>query len=153
MPASSALSTGSPNALVSTTATARPSTLADTEAFSAFTISVALDVFEPVHRYSQPSSAQASAAPYWVGTKNGFVVTWLTKVNFHFGVSGKSPALPLAAAPDLFVQPASSAEAASVVLNSPAPPSRRRRVTAGRSRVSTASATVGSIRGIGAPGG
>src|ERR1041385_9543135 len=29
--------------------------------------------------------------PYWVGTKNGLVVTWLTNTNFHFGWQGKLP--------------------------------------------------------------
>src|SRR5262245_60312911 len=29
--------------------------------------------------------------PYWVGTKNGLVVTWLTKTNFHLGWAGKLP--------------------------------------------------------------
>ena len=32
--------------------------------------------------------------PYWVGTKNGFVVTWLMKTKFHSGVSGKFPPTP-----------------------------------------------------------
>ena len=36
--------------------------------------------------------ALMSSIPYWVGTKNGFVVTWLTKTHFHLGVSGKLPA-------------------------------------------------------------
>jgi hypothetical protein len=38
--------------------------------------------------YEQFTSAQASAAPYCVGTKNGFVVTWLMNANFHFGWLG-----------------------------------------------------------------
>ena len=51
----------------------------------AFTISEAIDVCDPVHCELQPSIEHASAMPYWVGTKNGLVVTWLTKTNFHFG--------------------------------------------------------------------
>jgi hypothetical protein len=35
--------------------------------------------------------------PYWVAWKNGFVVTWLTKTNFHFGVAGNLPGPPAAA--------------------------------------------------------
>src|SRR3954451_2826712 len=103
MPASSALFTGSLNAFASTTAMSRPSAFAEIAALVAFTISVTAEVFDPVHWNSQPSSAHASDAPYWVGTKNGLVVTWLTKVNFHFGVAGKSPAPPEESedAPDL----------------------------------------------------
>jgi hypothetical protein len=42
----------------------------------------------------------ASSAPYFVGTKNGFVVTWLTRTNFSFGCDPKTPAagVPAAAA-------------------------------------------------------
>jgi hypothetical protein len=42
----------------------------------------------------------ASSAPYFVGTKNGFVVTWLTRTNFSFGCEPKTPAagVPAAAA-------------------------------------------------------
>src|SRR5438094_8189574 len=32
--------------------------------------------------------------PYWVGTKNGLVVTWLMKTNFHLGCDGKLPSPP-----------------------------------------------------------
>src|SRR5262247_3699396 len=97
MPACSARSIGSRNALVSTTGTAIPSTLAATAASIAFTISTTSAFCEPVHWYSQLSRAHASCAPYWVGTKNGLVVTWLTKANFHAGVFGKLPAVLLAA--------------------------------------------------------
>src|ERR1700737_1705195 len=38
-----------------------------------------------------PSSAQASSAPYLSGTQKGFVVTWLTNVNFHCGCLGNLP--------------------------------------------------------------
>ena len=40
----------------------------------------------------RPSSAAASAMPYWVGVKNVLSVTWFTNVNFHLGVVGKLPA-------------------------------------------------------------
>jgi hypothetical protein len=72
-------------------------------------------------------------------------VTWQTKTNFHFGVFGKFPAAPLVVVFALSEQAVSSAVAASEVLARPAPVSRRRRETAGRSRVSTASSTAGWI--------
>src|SRR5919204_1961002 len=123
MPASSALSTGSLKALLSVTASAIPSALAEIAALVAFTISPGIESFDPVHWNSQLSRAQASWAPYWVGVKNGLVVTWQTNTNFHFGVEGKSPAA-VADAPSprlssLLVQAASSAEAASEALVSP----------------------------------
>src|SRR6266511_2760543 len=147
MPASSAWLTGALKAFLSTTASAIPSALAEIAALVAFTISATTASFEPVHWNSQLSSAQASWAPYWVGVKNGLVVTWLTNTNFHLGVDGKSPA-PAAAALllslSLLEQAASSADAASPALASPAPVSSRRRVTGGRPSVSTASSTLGS---------
>ncbi len=85
-----------------------------------------------------------------MGTKNGFVVTWLTKVNFHGGVFGKFPAvlaadaLVLGLALLLDEHAASSADAAAVALTSPVPLSNRRRV--GPScilSVSIASSTLG----------
>src|SRR5687767_11112693 len=97
MPASSARSTGSPKASLSTTANARPSALLVIAVLQASTISATTELTEPVHWYSVPSSLLASSAPYWVGTKNGFVVTWQTKLNFHFGVCGKLPTAPAAA--------------------------------------------------------
>ena len=93
--------------------------------------------------------------PFWVGTKNRFVVTWLTNQNCQAGVFGKFPTVAAADdAPDVGVallvldevQAAISAEAAAVALNSPAPSISRRRV--GPSfmfRVSIASSTTGSI--------
>jgi hypothetical protein len=76
----------------------------------------------------------ASAIPFWVGTKNRFVVTWLTNQNCQAGVAGKFPTTAFAAADDddapavgvaLLeldeVQAAMSAEAAAVALNRPAP--------------------------------
>ena len=100
----------------------------------------------------RPSSAAASAMPYWVGVKNVLSVTWFTNVNFHLGVDGKLPAAA-AAVPDGAalleldeLHAAMSAEAAAVALNRPAPSSSRRRD--GPSfmfRVSIASSTTGSI--------
>src|SRR5215216_95226 len=81
MPAASARSTGSLNAVGSTSETAMPSTFALIALLKAFTISLTLLLCDPVHWYEQPSSVQASWAPYRVGTKNGFVVTWLMTVN------------------------------------------------------------------------
>src|SRR5437764_15217952 len=79
--AARALSVGPLNAWRSIRATAIPSTPALIALFIAFTISPTLLVCEPVHWYEQPRSLHASAAPLWVGVKNGFVVTWLTNVN------------------------------------------------------------------------
>ncbi len=59
----------------STIATAIPSALPAIAAFIAFTICATSEVSDPVHWYSQPSSAQASWMPYWVGTKKALVVT------------------------------------------------------------------------------
>src|SRR5215211_389941 len=147
MPAASASSTGPLKAFLSTTASAIPSALAEIAVLVALTISATIDSLDPVHWNSALSRAQASWAPYWVGVKNGLVVTWQTNTNFHFGVEGKSPALAAAAESlllsSLLVQAASSAEAASEALVSPTPPSRRRRVTLLRPRVSTASSTTG----------
>src|ERR687887_1248329 len=148
MPASRALFTGCLNADLSTTAIAMPSALEEMAVLVAFTISATMESLDPVHWNWQLSSAQASCAPYWVGVKNGLVVTWLTNTNFQFGVDGKSPAAPEDWLPDsllLLEQAASSADAASPALVSPTPESSRRRVTGLRLSVSTASSTRGSI--------
>src|SRR5580765_713087 len=100
MPAASALSVGSLNAFWSTRQTAMPSALAAIAAFIALTISLTSAVLDPVHWNVVLTSALASSMPYWVGVKNGFVVTWLTKTNLYFGVTGKLPAPPFAAAPE-----------------------------------------------------
>ncbi len=79
------------------------------------------------------SSAAASWKPYWVGTKNGLVYTWLSNQNCHFGVFGKFPAAAaVALEPLLALLPddphaASSADAAPVALTRPAPVSSFRR--------------------------
>src|SRR5215212_2508211 len=134
MPAARASSTGALKAFLSTTARAIPSALAEIAVLVALTISATIESLDPVHWNSQLSRAQASWAPYWVGVKNGLVVTWQMNTNFHFGVEGKSPAAVADAESPLFlssllVQAASSAEAASDALVSPTPPSSRRRVT------------------------
>src|SRR4051812_2202608 len=100
MPACSALSVGALNALGSTRQTAMPSALAVMAAFIALIISLTSAVFEPVHWKVVLTSAPASSIPYWVGVKNGFVVTWLTNTNLYLGVGGKFPAPPFAAAPE-----------------------------------------------------
>src|SRR5919112_6437706 len=92
MPSSSAFLIGPLNAFRSTNATAMPSTFALTALLKAFTISLTLLLSDPVHWYEQPSSLQASSAPYLVGTKNGFVVTWLTNTNFSLPFDPKMPA-------------------------------------------------------------
>jgi hypothetical protein len=96
-----------------------------------------------------------------VGTKNRFVVTWLTNQNCHAGTLGKFPAaafaaedvlllLLLAFAVELVLQAASSADAAAVALTRPVPASSRRRV--GPScmfSLCIASSTLGSTLPIG----
>ena len=94
MPAARARSIGSLNASRSTIATAIPSALAAIAASNALTISALSARSDPVHWNFVPSRADASSMPYWVGTKNGFVVTWLMKTKFHSGVSGKFPPTP-----------------------------------------------------------
>src|ERR687896_343241 len=148
MPWSRALSTGCLNAVLSTTATAMPSALLEMAELVALTISATIESFDPVHWNVQPSSAQASWAPYCVGVKNGFVVTWLTNTNRHLGVFGKLPGPPSGAFALLlfsFEQAASSADAAAVALTRPAPLSSLRRAAPLRPSVSTASSTLGSM--------
>src|SRR3954454_11224128 len=67
-----------------------PSAPPVTAVLNALTISLTLLFSEPVHWYEQPSSLHASSAPYFVGTKNGFVVTWLTSTNFSLESSEKT---------------------------------------------------------------
>src|SRR3954468_14908837 len=98
MPAFWARSVGALNALLSVIAIAMPSAFAEIAALNALTISATSAFAEPVHWNEQPSIEHASAAPYCVGTKNGFVVTWLTNTNFHFGCFGKAVAASSAAA-------------------------------------------------------
>src|SRR5580700_8999080 len=107
-----------------------------------------IEFCEPPHfGLGMPSRAAASAKPFWVGTKNRFVVTWLVNQNCHAGVFGKFPATFLAALAVLLdeAHAVSSADAAAVALMSPVPLSSLRRV--GPSfmfSVSTASSTLGS---------
>src|SRR6266851_3713996 len=148
MPLFMAFSTGVVNAVALITATAIPLAFAEIAAFVALTICGTLDAADPVQLgLGRPSSAAASARPYWVGTKKGLVVTWLMKANFHGGVLGKFPAAFLAAFAVLLeeLHAASRADAAADALTIPVPPSSLRRV--GPSfmfRVSTASSTLGS---------
>src|SRR5262249_9973958 len=133
MPAFMAFFTGVVNAGGRITAAAIPFAFAEMAALVALTISGTLEFAEPTKEgLGIPSSAAASCSPYWVGTKNGLVVTWLTKVNFHGGVDGKFPAAfaVLVLLPLLLVdeQAASSAEAAAVALTRPVPVSSFRRV-------------------------
>src|SRR3982075_4082088 len=96
MPLPSARLVGSTNALLSVSATAMPSTLLLMAVSMALAIWATLPFSDPLHCGSgRPSSAAASASPVLVGTKKEFVVTWLTKTNFHSGVLGNLPT-PLA---------------------------------------------------------
>src|SRR5271155_4906328 len=97
MPAFRAVSTGALNACRSISATAMPSAPLVTAVLTAVTIWATLLFSEPVHWYSQPSSLDASAAPYCVGVKNGLVVTWLTNTNLYLGCepnTASDPPLP-----------------------------------------------------------
>ena len=148
MPSFMAFFTGWVNAVELTTATAIPFAFDEIAELVALTISGMLALSEPVQAgLGIFSRAAASARPYWVGTKNGLVVTWLTKANFHAGVFGKFPAVSLAAVAVLLeeLHAASRADAAAVALTIPVPLSSLRRV--GPSfmfSVSTASSTLGS---------
>src|SRR3954453_8516701 len=113
MPAFWARSVGALNALLSVIAIAMPSAFAEIAALNALTISATSALAEPVHWNVQPSSAHASCAPYCVGTKNGFVVTWFTNTNFHFGCFGHADAAFPAAAAPLAMRPAGSETAAA----------------------------------------
>src|SRR3954447_12255466 len=141
MPASRPLSTGGLNAVLSTTAMAARAALPLIAVLVAWPISATAELAEPVHWYVQPSSLHASSAPYWVGVKNGLVVTWLTKTNFQFGVFGKFPIALELDLLSLLAQADSSAVAASEALVRPVPASSRRRVTPRGSSWSAASST------------
>src|SRR3954452_21208300 len=108
-----------------------PSAFAEIAAFIALTISLTTASFEPVHWKLVLTSALASSMPYWVGVKNGLVVTWLTNTNLYLGVTGKFPAPPLAAAPEsplassLDLPHAASAAASAVPPPAASAPRRR----------------------------
>src|SRR3954469_9550223 len=97
MPFPSARLMGASKAPLSTTHTAMPAALALTAALKALIISPTSALVEPPQVKPTPSREPASAAPYWVGTKNGFVVTWLMNANFHLGCFGKDDAAPVTA--------------------------------------------------------
>jgi hypothetical protein len=131
-----ALITGAVNPVELMTVVAMPLAFAAMALLKKLTISGTLEVeAEPPHLgVGRSSSAAASWNPYWVGTKNGLLYTWLTNQNCHAGVFGKFPAV-LAAAEVLLVLPllldeqaASSADAAAVALTRPVPVSSFLRV-------------------------
>src|ERR1700722_3072148 len=126
MPADSALSIGLPNAVAETTVVAMPGEVAAMAALSEVRSVGTVGWVEvaPVQDgVGMPSRAAASAKPYRVGVKNALSVTWLTKVNFHLGVVGKSPAVSLAALAVLVdeLHAAIRADAAAVALTRPVP--------------------------------
>src|SRR6476619_5312247 len=95
MPACSALLMGATNAVAETTVVAMPGELAVIAAWRADSMVEFVGWVDraPVQAgVGSPSSAAASAMPYWVGVKNELSVTWFTNVNFHLGVDGKLPA-------------------------------------------------------------
>src|ERR1019366_9936872 len=95
MPLARALFVGPVNAFGSIIAQPIPSTPAAIAVLNAETICGTLLESEPVQLYVQPSSEHASEAPYCVGVKNGFVVTWLTSVNLRAGSVPKiDPGVP-----------------------------------------------------------
>src|SRR4029079_19146558 len=117
--------------------------------FIALTISLTFEVSDPVHWYEQPSSLHASSAPYLVGTKNGFVVTWLTSTNFSFEVWAKTPPPPSCAAWAVAVafdpQPDEPPHAASIVATIPAaPPVSAVRLVSARSLIAGVSSCLPS---------
>ena len=121
MPADIALPTGVVNEVESISVVAIPAALAATAALIWAAIWEATEFVEPVHfGVGMPSSLAQSARPYWVGTKKGLVVTWLTNQNCHEGVLGKAPEplAPLAALLDE-LQAVSRADAAAVALTKP----------------------------------
>src|ERR1019366_8393027 len=124
MPFAAAAAVGPVNAFGSIMQQAIPSAPAVIALLNAVTIWGTLLDVEPVHWDVQPNSAHASAMPFCVGVKNGFVVTWLTNTNLNFFWFPKMLAGPDAAnawATGLSMMPASA----------PAPPPRAvRRVTA-----------------------
>ena len=69
-----------------------PSASAAIAASKALTISPMSEVSEPVHCDVGTEQRRGVLDAVLVGTKNGFVVTWLTNTKFHSGVSGKFPA-------------------------------------------------------------
>src|SRR3954471_19833977 len=134
MPASSALSVGPLNALLSTSATAMPSALELMALFIALTICPTLLLSDPVHWYEQPSSLQASSAPYFVGTKNGFVVTWLTNTNLYFFGAANTSVPLLWAVLVAGVLPSPPHAAMAVLTRAAAPPVSAARRVKPRSR-------------------
>jgi hypothetical protein len=118
---------GALNALVSMSATAIPSALPVMAVFIALTISLTSLVFEPCQSNLVLNSALASCAPYWVGTKNGFVVTWLTNTKRYLGVDGKSPGPPLSSALLLSLSSLDLPQAATAAATAAPPPSRAER--------------------------
>ena len=158
MPACSALLMGATNAAAETTVVAMPGEPAVTAAWKADSMVELVGWVDraPVQEgVGRPSSAAASAMPYWVGVKNELSVTWFTNVNFHLGVVGNLPAAAAAVDDDEFgaalleldeLHAAISAEAAAVALEHAAPSiSRRREGPSFMFRVSIASSTTGSI--------
>src|SRR5919197_5121899 len=95
----SAFCTGPLKAFGSMMETAIPSAPEEMAVFIAETISPTSLFADPVHWCDVPKMASASEIPYCVGTKKGFVVTWLTKTHFLFGVFGQSPTPPLVLPP------------------------------------------------------
>src|ERR1700678_3825621 len=99
MPAFIACATGVVNEVESVSTVAIPAALAATAALIWAVICAATEFADPVHfGTGRPSSLAASAKPYWVGTKKGLVVTWLTNQNCHEGTLGNAaePRAPLA---------------------------------------------------------
>src|ERR1700683_1353550 len=160
MPAFSAFSTGTLKAVLLISETAIPSAPDVTAVLIALTIWSMFSLSEPVHSYEQPSSLHASAMPYCVGTKNEFVVTWLTTTNLYDGCEPKMPEEPPPPllALDEFDDPQALSKVPTEPAAMPVRAVRRRkarrskpsRPTSGRSRWSRGSTTswIWSVSGI-----
>src|SRR5688572_26455688 len=129
-PRPSARLIGASKAALSTTQTAMPSAFALIAALNALIISPTSALVEPLQVYETSSILAASAAPYCVGTKNGLVVTWLMRANFHFGCFGHTAAAEAAASR---TEPNAASAPASEGRDSAAPPMARRLSSEARS--------------------
>ena len=135
MPRLNARLIGASKAPLSTTQTPMPAALALMAALKALIISPTSALVDPVQVYATSNALAASAAPYCVGTKNGFVVTWLMRANFHFGCLGNTVASEPSDAPS------AASAAISVGTDSAAPPTAMRFSSEARSRPRSSSSS------------
>src|ERR1700741_2866796 len=120
--AASAFATGALNAVGSISVVAIPLVRRLVAALIASTMSETLLVSDPVHRYEQPSSLHASAAPFLAGMKNALVVAWLKNVNSVRLARPKTPAAPPAPLDARALAPPLPPQACSASATTPAAP-------------------------------